>query len=204
VGVRLLILGWWTPNYIIRRELTNVSEQTITALRTILSQYAPQEVAVYTKQQTSGSIKDQRANMAKTHRELVERLEATLGREEAVKLGREALFMVGQNLGKQTRIKLGVSDTPKDLITAAKILYRVLGIDFHLEWLDNSKATAIIDRCALAQEYSNLTCKVLSATDEGLINGLQPSVIMKFEEFMTNGCKNCRANIQFNKKEKEA
>jgi hypothetical protein len=204
VGVRLLFLGWWTPNYIIRRELANVSEQTITALRTILSQYVPQEVAVYIKQEVSGSIKDQRANMAKTHRELVERLEATLGREEAVKLGREALFMVGQNLGKQTRIKLGVGDNPKDLIKAAKILYRVLGIDFHLEWLDNSKATAIIDRCALAQEYSNLTCKVLSATDEGVINGLQPNAIMKFEESMTSGCKNCRATIQFNKKEKEA
>ena len=79
-----------------------------------------------------------------------------------------------------------------------------MGIEFHLEWIDNSNATAIIDKCALAEQYSKLTCEVLSATDEGVINGLQPKVTMKFKEYMTSGCKNCRANIQFNEKEKVA
>ncbi len=110
-------------------------------------------------------------------------------------------FWLGKNLGKQTRSKLGVSDNPKDLIKAAKILYRVLGIEFHLEWIDNSNATAIITKCALAEQYSKLTCEVLSATDEGVINGLQPKVTMKFKEYMTSGCKNCKADIQFNEKE---
>jgi len=204
VGFRLLFLGWWTPNFIIRRELANVSNQTITALRVILAQHSPQEVNVYTKQQSSGTIKEQRANMAQTHTELIERLVAKLGREEAVKLGREAMFLAGKNLGKQTRSKLGVSDNRKDLVKAAKILYRVLGIEFHLETTDNSNSTAIISKCALAERYSELTCEVLSATDEGVINGLQQKVIMKFEEYMTSGCKNCRAKIQFNEKEKVA
>ena len=114
------------------------------------------------------------------------------------------MFSVGVKLGKQTRSKLGVSDNPKDLTKAAKILYRVLGIEFHLEWLDNSNAKAIINRCALAEQYSKLTCEVLSATDEGVIKGLQPNVTMKFEEYMTSGCKNCRADIHFNEKENVA
>ena len=202
MGLRLLILGWWTPKYIIRKELKNISDQTTTALKAVLSKNAIKEINMENqKQQPAINIKQQRIIMAQTQSKLVETLEAALGREETVRLGREALFSVGQDLGRQTRVKLGVSDNPKDLIKAAKILYRVLGIEFHLEWLDNSNAKAIIDRCALAEQYSKLTCEVLSATDEGVIKGLQPNVTMKFGEFMTSGCKNCRADIHFNEKE---
>jgi hypothetical protein len=201
VGLRLQILGWWTPKYIIRKELVNVSDLTTTALQYLVAQYTPQELTDNTKQQTSKSIQEQRAKMAQTHAKLVEKLEASLGHEKAVILGRKALFSVGENLGKQTRSKLGVSDNPRDLTKAAKILYRVLGIKFHLEWLDKSNAEAIIDRCALSEHYSKLTCEVLSATDEGVIKGLQPNVNMKFREYMTSGCKNCRADLHFNEGE---
>jgi hypothetical protein len=139
--------------------------------------------------------------MAQTHAKLVETLEASVGTEKAVKLGREALFLVGENLGKQIRSKLGVSDKPQDLTKAAKILYSVLGIEFHLEWLDTSNAEATIDRCALSEQYSKLTCEVLSAADEGVIKGLQPNVTLTFKEYMTGGCKNCEAHLCFNEKE---
>jgi hypothetical protein len=204
VGLRLLILSWWTPKYLIRKELENISDRTTTTLETLISKYAIKEIDnTNPKQQPPTSIQVQRATMAQTQAKLVETLEAAVGHEEAVKLGREALFSVGQGLGKLTRSKLGVSGNPKDLTKAAKILYRVLGIDFHIEWLDNSSARArvIVDSCALAGQYSKLTCEVLSATDEGVINGLQPNVTMKFKEFMTSGCKNCRADIYFNEKE---
>ena len=139
--------------------------------------------------------------MAQTHAKLVETLEAALGHEKAVALGREALFAVGEELGKQTSSRLGVGKSSGDLNRAAKILYRVLGIDFRLEWRDESNAKAIISRCALAEHYSKLTCEVLSATDEGVIKGLQPNVTMRFTEYLTSGCKNCSANIHFNSKE---
>ena len=198
MGLRLLILGWWTPKYIIRRELKNISDQTTTALKELISKYTIEEVDfINQKRPHSTRIQEQRAAMAQTHVKLVEALEAAVGHEAAVKLGREALFLVGQNLGKQTRIRLGVTDNPKDLTRAANILYRVLGIEFHLEWLDNSNAKAVIDRCALAEQYSRVTCEVLSATDEGVIKGLQPNVTMKFREYMTNGCQNCTADIHF-------
>ena len=158
---------------------------------------------VATKQQMPVSIEQQRANMAQTHAKLVETLEAAFGHEKAVALGREALFSIGESLGKQTRSRLGVGDNPKDLVKAAKILYRIFGIEFHLEWLDDSNATLIIDRCALAEHYSQLTCEVLSATDEGIIQGLQPNSKMQFKEYMTSGCKKCKADIHFHKKEIE-
>ncbi len=198
MGLRLRILSWWTPNYILQKELANVSNQTTTALKMLL-QSAPTENS--TETQKAKNIQAQRAAMAQTHVKLVEVLVTKLGYEKAVTEAREALFLVGESLGKQARSSLGVGDSPQDMTRAAKILYRVLGIDFHLEWIDDTHATAVIDHCALAQQYSKLTCEVLSATDEGVIKGLQPNVTMKFKEYLTSGCNNCRANIQFGHEE---
>jgi len=203
MGVKLLILSWWTPQYLIRKELENISDKTTSTLKTLIHEQAKEETEVTdSRAQHSTSIQEQRAIMAQTHVKMVETLENALGYENAVKLGREALFLVGQEVGRQSREALGVADNPKDLNRAAKILYRVLGIQFHLEWLDNSNARAIIDHCALAEHYSQLTCEVLSATDEGVINGLLPDVTMKFKEYMTSGCKKCKADIHFNEKRK--
>jgi hypothetical protein len=202
MGLRLLILSWWTPKYIIRRELESISDLTTTALEELVSKYAIEEVDFANQDRLrSLSIPELREAMARNHAKLVETLEAKVGYEEAVKRGREALFLVGQEVGRKARRQLGVSDNPKDLDRAAKILYRVLGINFRLQWLDNSHAKAVIDRCALAEHYSKLTCEVLSATDEGVIRGLQPAVTMRFKEYMPSGCKNCIADIHFNGKE---
>lgn len=195
-------MSWWTPKYIIRKELTDISDKTTGALRNLISKCTGTLVEEASRNQhSSNSIQEQRAAMAQTQAKLVETLVSAVGHEEAVKLGRETLFFVGQNLGKQARSKLGVGDSPNDLTRAAKILYRVLGIEFHLNWHDQSSATVTIDRCALAQQYSRLTCEVLSATDEGVIKGLQPNLTMTFREYMTSGCKNCLANISLNGKE---
>jgi hypothetical protein len=201
--LRLRLLYWWTPNYVIRRELRNLSEQTTGALTSLLDIYAPQHNVIVDKSQNSRGVKVQRANMAQTHARLVEALEATVGRDKAVTLGREALFSVGVALGKQTRRKLGVGDSQNDLIKASKILYRILGIDFHIEWLNQNSAVAVIEHCALSEQYSKLTCEVLSATDEGVIAGLQPNVRMKFTQYITGGCQNCRATLNFQSKENQ-
>jgi hypothetical protein len=189
------------PEYIINRELAHVSDHTITAIESLLSKYGSPEIAVGKKQQLRTSIEQERTNMAQAHAKLVETLESKFGHEKGVALGRETLFSIGVSLGKQTRIRLGVSDNPEDMIRAAKVLYRIFGIDFHIEWHNESNATLIIDRCALSEQYSKVTCEVLSATDEGIIRGLQPNSTMQFKEYMTSGCRNCKADIHFHKKE---
>jgi hypothetical protein len=201
MGLRLLVLYWCTPKFVIRRELQNIASQTESALKELLPKDASIEVDANLKQLAETGIEEQRSAMAENQVKLVAALQAAFGREEAVKLGREASFLVGKNLGKQTRRRLGVGDSSKDLIKAAKILYRVLGIEFHLEWLDNSNVHAVIDRCALAEHYSELACEVLSATDEGVVKGLQSDASMKFEKYMTSGCKTCMADIHFSPKE---
>jgi hypothetical protein len=201
MGLRLRLLYLWTPNYIIKRELRNLNDQTIIALNSLLATYAPQQVKANQKPQTEKDVRAQRENMAQNHARMVEALEAAVGYDKAVALGRESLYTVGVALGKQTRGKLGVGSSQSDLIRASKILYRILGIDFHIEWINEANAVAVIERCALSEQYSKLTCEVLSATDEGVISGLQPNVKMKFTHYITGGCPNCRATLNFKKEE---
>ena len=203
MGLRLRLLYLWTPNYIIRRELRNLDEQTTRALTSMLGAYAPQNVFIANKSQNSKSVKKQRTIMAQTHAKLVEALEAAVGHDKAVALGRESLYAVGVALGKLTRRKLGVGESQSDLIKASKVLYRILGIDFHIEWTEKTDAVAVIERCALSEHYSKLTCEVLSATDEGVISGLQPNVKMHFTQTITGGCQNCKATLNFQPKESQ-
>jgi hypothetical protein len=201
MGLRLQLLYWWTPNFVIKRELANLSSKTTDALQKLLITYASLQKESNYQSSICKDVQGQRAAMTQTHAQMAETLAAAVGHDKAVALGREALFAVGVKLGKQTRNKLGVGEDPNDLIKASKILYRILGIDFHIEWLDQTNAVAVIEHCALSEKYSKLTCEILSATDEGVIAGLQPNVVMKFQEYITGGCQNCRASLNFKQKE---
>lgn len=199
MGIRLTLLSYWTPSYIIGKELDRMFNHTTNSLKLLLQVHAPSEYVKFANETElpKGNIKQKRTAMAKSHALLVEALSNAVGEDRAINLGREALFEVGKSLGKETRNRLGIGDSSNDLIKAAKILYRVLGIDFEVQWRGKKKGTLIVDRCAMAKEYSELTCHVLSATDEGVIKGLESNVSMIFTERMTSGCGKCIAQIEF-------
>ena len=196
MGAKLAFLSWWTPKFVISRELDEVSNVTTQALKETLRIHAPNSSVEDEVADSARSIDEKRDAMAKQHAILVNALVEALGKEMAVKVGREALFMVGKQLGSQSRRRLNVGDSQGDLFRAAKIMYRVLGINFNVEWLGPNQAVLTVDRCALAKNYSELTCKVLSATDEGVVNGLNPKIMMKFETTITGGCNVCTAKIE--------
>ena len=195
LGIKLALLSFWMPKYLLSRELSVVSNKTTQALKEALRVHAPNAQVKNESPPLVGSIDEKRVAMAKQHAVLVDSLVGALGQEVAVQVGREALFAIGEELGKQNRVRLGVGNSPADLMKAAKIMYRVLGINFNVEWQDPNNATVKVDRCALAQNYSELTCQVLSATDEGVVHGLNPHMNLKFESQITGGCKVCTAKI---------
>ena len=198
MGLRLLILSWWTPRSIISRELDRVDALTTDALETLLNKYSPDNnKKEKSKKEASsgGSIKQKRDLMGHKHTDLVNSLVEALGKEEAIRLGREAMFKVGQKLGNETSQKLDVGNSLQNLIRAAKILYRILGIEFEVEQQNPNNAILIVNRCALAENYSELTCQVLSATDEGTIRGLNQNTSMTFTERITGGQPKCKATI---------
>ncbi len=197
LGVRLLFLSWWTPRYILYRELGRVNALTTDALEGLLDKYsaAKKKEEIEKEMSLEGSLEQRRAAMALEHANLVNYLAEVLGKDEAIRLGREAMFKVGEKLGGETRQKLGVGGSLQDLIRAAKVLYRVLGIEFEVEIQTPNNAILVINRCALASNYSELTCQVLSATDEGTIRGLNQSMNMTFTERITGGLPTCKARI---------
>jgi hypothetical protein len=196
MGLKLTFLSWWMPSYFLNRELTAVAEATNKVLKeTIQLHNAGAIIETETLESVKG-INEKRSAMAKQHAVLVDTLVEELGQETAVKLGRETLYKVGEQLGKQSRDRLGVGDSPEDLVKAAKIMYRVLGIHFKVDWSTSTQATLTVNRCALAKNYSELTCQVLSATDEGVVHGLNPNINMKFQSHLTGGCKVCTAKIE--------
>ena len=199
MGLKLKILSFWTPNFVINKMLDKVRIQTTAAFEKLLAVNSPQILNNEGSEETaiSRGIDQKRAVVAKQHVKMVDALVASVGREKAVNLGRTALFEVGKELGKEVREMLGVGDNPNDLILAARVLYRVLGIDFRVEWSGGNNAVLVVNRCALASEYSELTCLVLSATDEGVMQGLNPTTQMRFRQYITDGAPACKADILF-------
>jgi hypothetical protein len=195
MGVKLTLLWMWTPNTVIKTELAKVDKATTNALLEAIKTYAP-NTKVKANLKRSGSVGERRRQMAKTHAALVEVLVDAVGKERAVQLGREALFAACTKLGQETRQRLGVK-SQADMVEASRVIYRVLGIDATLAWQSNEVATLTVHRCALAQEYAELTCKVLSAADEGVFNGLSPKATMVFSEKLTGGCEKCVAALKF-------
>ena len=198
MGLRLRLLALWTPSWIVRQELEKIQNVTVAALTELLHEHLPNNdpKTEDVDARDFENVGELRQTMAKRQAALVDALADAMGRDTAVKVGREALFAVGERLGSENRSRLGVGLGRGDLVRAAKIMYRVLGIDFNIAWQGPGEATVTVDRCALSENYSSLTCMVLSATDEGVVHGLNPDITMKFEKHITDGCKNCTAKIK--------
>jgi hypothetical protein len=198
LGLRLRLFSWWTPKSAIYRALVRVDTLTTDALEDLLNKHSSNSKDEKPKKETISkeSVEKRRDLMAHNHVNLVTSLVEILGNEEAIQLGRETMFKIGETLGREIGQKLGVGKSIKDLIRAAKILYRILGIEFEVEIKSPVSALLIINRCALSTNYSELTCQILSATDEGVIRGLNKNIEMRFIERMTSGLTKCKATIE--------
>ena len=198
VSLKLLLASVWLPNYIIKDEIDKIATTTTDALRSLLEEEAPgelQRVSMEIKT-LSGSIEERRAVMAANHSVLLEALSDGIGRDRAVEVGREALFEVGVRLGEESRRRLGVGDSVEDLLAAARVMYGVLGIRFTVKE-EGGEYLIEVYRCPLSKRYSEFTCTVTSAIDEGVFRGLNPRASMSFKRKITSGFPTCMAYVAF-------
>ncbi|AUB55507.1 MULTISPECIES: L-2-amino-thiazoline-4-carboxylic acid hydrolase [Methanobacterium] len=203
MGFRLRILSWWTPVWLQGKALDELAHSTINGLEKILNEYSPLEnnaqgrkYDINEKIILKGNLDEKRRIMTTTHNELVETLISILGREEAILKGRKAMYNEGLLLGQRFKWLLGVGDDLQDLITAARIMYQVLGIDFVVEEKGQNEMIMRVNHCSLAHYYDLNTCKVLSAVDEGVVQGLNPDIQMMFTERITQGHDHCLASLK--------
>jgi len=203
MNFKLFLLSIWTPQYFLKKELNHLAEATINELDNLLKIYSPVSYSEMPKLKfpLKGSLDEIRSMMAQEQNIRVKSLSETLGKEKTVKIARPLMFKTGYELGLGIKIRLGLKSDLNDLIRAAQILYRVLGIEFEFHEGDSCKINhlercLIINHCSLARHYLSLTCQVLSGTDEGVVKGLNSKVEMVFVEKITEGAPACIAAIE--------
>lgn len=200
MSIKLNLLSTWMPEFIIKMEMKNLGKATIGELDRLIQENTPISIQSDNEFMFRGSSASIRKEIALTHAKKVNLLVNALGSEKAIKLGREALFNLGEDLGVQLKNRLGVDESLKQLIKAARILYQVLGIDFEVKKINN-EIFMKVNRCTLSKYYSPETCLILSAADEGVVKGLNPNITMKFKDRISEGAEYCLASIKLKKEE---
>ncbi|MFP4196842.1 MAG: hypothetical protein ACLFS6_04225 [Methanomassiliicoccales archaeon] len=113
--------------------------------------------------------------------------EDRLGEQGMRRARRGCTRWVGRWAGKRLKVRTCMGD----LLMAARIMYRVLGIDFEVL----GGRTMRVNRCSPSRWYSPASCRIMSAVDEGVLSGICPPARMVFERGMTEGHPYCLANI---------
>jgi len=196
MSIKLRIASIWTPQFILTMELDRVSEATVDCLDELLEKYDSElKVTLREMPIIKGNIEERRKIMASAHNVRVKALIDILGYDKAIEVGRNALFKVGLKLGREARERLGVGDSLHDLIMAARVLYKVLGIEFEVN-RSGEELNIIVLKCSLAKYYTVETCGILSAADEGVVQGLNENIHMTFTQKMTEGYGECIACLR--------
>lgn len=201
MSFRLKLASAMTTRSVLERELQRVAEMTTTELDDMVEAHAPETKAPLRNadRPMKGDLDARRQVMADAHRRRVAVLVDAMGEEAAVEEGRRRMGPVGDRLGSEARKRLGMDDSMDDLIAAARILYKVLGIEFTAEEHWDGSVTLHIQRCGLAEGYDGVTCRLMSAADEGMIRGLNPAARLEFRHRLTEGASECLADIDLEK-----
>ena len=199
MSLKLRLASIWLPKSTLIHELERISKLTITALDSTLQAYGPEDLEIIRRNEKpmQGNLNEMRTFMCLAHNSRVAALVKALGKEKAIKVSRQIMFNVGRQLGQEVRTRLKVGSSVNDLLRAAKVLYKILGIRFEFNKKGDDKGVLCVDRCFLADHYSEDACLVLSAVDEGVVRGLNPQIRMEFKERLTTGRPACIAQLYF-------
>jgi len=100
------------------------------------------------------------------------------------------LFQNACWLGRDLRKSLRPRTIP-EIMTAAGILYRALGIEFR----GDADGRIVIRKCFFSRYYSRNVCEFMSALDRGILAGLSDGGELTFLERLTEGKDCCRAEF---------
>lgn len=121
-----------------------------------------------------------------------EQAEKALRKSQDADAARARMFQTAHELGHQTGKSLNIS-TREEFMAAARILYRILGIDFR----GNAGGDITVRKCFFSKFYSPQVCRLISALDEGILAGLAGGGMLEFTQRLTEGKDGCRARFIF-------
>jgi hypothetical protein len=195
MNIKLFFMSIWIPKFILNKELDQTAKIIDKYLDDLLKSYSISQPNI--EKTLSTNIEERRLSMAKGHKLRLNCLIEELGFESSLKVGRKELFKAGYIMGCEAKDRLNVK-TINDAVVAAHIIYKILGINFTVEKKEQ-QLVFNINSCDLASQYSAETCKIMSATDEGVLKGLNSNMDMKFKTRITEGAKECTACIDIKK-----
>jgi len=198
MSFRLKVASTMMTNTMLQRELTRVARETTAELDAMMEEHAPGQLEAIASadRPMEGDLVSRRLAMADAQRRRVAALVDAMGADAAVAEGRRRMGPVGERLGAEGKQRLGVGDSMEDLVAAAQLLYRVLGIELQAEEHWDGSVTVHITGCGLADGYDAVTCHLMSAADEGMMRGLHPGVRMEFRHRITEGASECLADLE--------
>jgi hypothetical protein len=135
------------------------------------------------------SLEGMRRRYAEFSKEAAER---ALARPDGLAPIRRRLFDEAARLGREIARELGVS-TPHEVVTAARVLYRGLEIDFR----GDGQGDIVIRRCSFSRHYSPEVCRLMSELDAGILSGLAGGGELEFTHRLTEGSDCCSAHFSF-------
>jgi len=119
-----------------------------------------------------------------------EEAEKALAPGSLIQKVKDRLFQNAYTFGGSLRKKLRPS-SPDEVMAAAQILYRLIGINFK----GNEKGEILIRRCFFSRYFSPEVCSLISTLDEGIMAGLSGGGALWFNQRMTEGKDCCRAQF---------
>ena len=170
-----VIADVYVPAYLKKRELLNLFEITGAAFGS--------EIPVV----STLSFADCLTEYARFTKTVVER---SIDNLYNLGIARQQLCHQSYELGSRLRQKFGVKTT-KDVMTACRIIYKCLGIDFK----GTEKGEITICRCFFSGFYSEEVCGVISCVDKGLVAGLSGGGKLSFTQKITEGMDCCKAEF---------
>jgi hypothetical protein len=101
------------------------------------------------------------------------------------------LFEEALRFGEDLRRELRVAARPDEVMAAARVLYRGLGIDLR----GGADGAIVISRCSFSGDFTPDVCRLSSRLDAGVLAGLSGGWRLEFTERLTEGAACCRARL---------
>lgn len=168
----LKVMQFYIPEFIKKKKLNELFSLTADVFRSELPEFKGLTFA----ERLSGYAlftKEQAENYLQSGRSL----------EEVKQRLYQNSCIFGQNLRKSLHII-----TWEEAVRALKIIYKLIGIDFHYD----KQGEIIIKQCFFSKYYSGEVCRLISSLDEGLAAGLSGGGKLCFKQRITEGDSCCK------------
>jgi hypothetical protein len=177
MNVRLALAEIHIPRFIGRKRFRALSALTARAFEEPLPDFE------------AGSFEQELDSFSRWTQALAEKATQSGPRREAIEERlRAAAFDFGRGIGRE----LGLRNR-NEVMRAARLLYRILGIDFR----GTDTGEIVMARCFFSGRYAPATCALIASLDEGVLAGLAGGGTLAFQARITDGAPACRARFVF-------